>query len=128
MHVILWFLLSFVRSFAGMTVFALGTFCCTLPHFIFGDELLNANNAFYGGKISDSATSISTSMAPHNSSVADARPDSSHLNLCHISNANGSTFRSDGNIELTLTFFFIGAYRKLINSVDVFSVRRKDFT
>lgn len=106
MHVILWFLLSVVRL-AGMTVFALGTFCCTLPHFIFGDELLSANNAFYGGKISDSATSISTSMALHNSSVADARPDSSHLNLCHISNANGSAFRSDGNIELTLTFFLL---------------------
>lgn len=100
---ILWFLLSLVRS-AGMTVFALGTFCCTLPHFFFGDELLNANNAFYGG---DSATSISTSMALHNSSVADARPDGSYLNLCHISNANGSTFRSDGNIELTLTFVVV---------------------
>lgn len=86
--------------FAGMTVFALGAFCCTLPHFIFGDELLNANNAFYGGKVSDSAaTSISTSMALQNSSIADARSDTSHLNLCRISSANGSSFHNDGNIE-----------------------------
>lgn len=84
---------------AGMTVFALGVFCCTLPHFIYGDELLNANNAFYGGKVSDSATSISTSMAFRNSSVADVRPETSHLNLCR----NGSSIHTDGNID---TFFW----------------------
>lgn len=60
-----------------MIVFAIAAFGCTLPHFIFGDKLLHANNAFYGV---DTPTSISTSL--------NISSDSNLLNLCRIPNLN----------------------------------------
>lgn len=51
-----------------MVLFAISAFGCTLPHLIFGNQLLHANNAFYGGN---------------------AVPNSnSHLNLCRVSNSS----------------------------------------
>lgn len=63
----------------GMIVFALATLSCTLPHFLFGDDLMHSTNSFYGGASMNDA--ISTSL---NS------PNSSFTSLCHPASANGS--------------------------------------
>ncbi|XP_031619766.1 solute carrier organic anion transporter family member 74D isoform X2 [Contarinia nasturtii] len=69
----------------GMIVFAMATFGCTLPHFIFGNDLLHSTNTFYGGNINNAVT-ISTSPS-QNSSDSDAYISDihlpSHANLCH---------------------------------------------
>lgn len=49
-----------------MILFAIASFCCTLPHFIFGDQLLHASNVFNGGA--------------SGSSLA----NSSNMNLCSV--------------------------------------------
>lgn len=83
-----------------MIVFALAAFGCTLPHFIFGDDLLHSTNAFYGGASSHSASiPISTSISSQNTSTIDAYisdiKTATQLNLCHT----GSNFSdSSGNI------------------------------
>lgn len=69
-----------------MIVFALAAFSCTLPHFIFGEDLLHSTNAFYGGDNGNGASSISTSITVQNTSdidayISDIKP-SSHMNLC----------------------------------------------
>lgn len=50
----------------GMILFAVASFSCTLPHFIFGDQLLHASNVFNGG---GSGSSLS---------------NSSNMNLCKV--------------------------------------------
>lgn len=69
-----------------MIVFALAAFSCTLPHFIFGEDLLHSANAFYGGGNSNGASSISTSITAQNTSDIDAYISdirhSSQTNLC----------------------------------------------
>lgn len=62
-----------------MVVFAIASFGCTLPHFIFGDELLHSNNAFYSG----GSTSLTEIMIKDANGVltSTSRTDS-NLNLC----------------------------------------------
>lgn len=72
--------------FTGMIVFALAAFSCTLPHFIFGEDLLQSANAFYGGANRNVASPISTSITVQNTSdidsyISDIKP-SSQMNLC----------------------------------------------
>lgn len=77
-------------------MFAFAAFGCTLPHFMFGDELLRANNAFYGGETSEVLFSdVSTSMALRNSSDPLDQPVVSGVNLCRTASAN-SSFGSNG--------------------------------
>lgn len=88
-----------------MFVFALATFGCTLPHFIFGDDLLHSTNAFYGGNTNNAPNAISTSIPLDNSSaidhyISDIRL-TSHSNLCQNLNSN----RTDGSGELINLFF-----------------------
>lgn len=69
-----------------MIVFALAAFSCTLPHFIFGEDLLHSANAFYGGNNGIGASPISTSITVQNTSdidayISDIKP-SSQMNLC----------------------------------------------
>lgn len=88
-----------------MIVFAFATFGCTLPHFIFGNELLSANDAFYGNGGSSSSNDgvgnafvndLSTSMALRNASDPLLQSvDVSGLNLCRIPNLN-STIKNEG--------------------------------
>lgn len=62
-----------------MVLFAISAFGCTLPHFIFGNQLLHANNAFYGG---------------HVASKLDA-----HLNLCRVTDQNQNVSHFDKGCE-----------------------------
>lgn len=75
-----------------MTVFALATFGCTIPHFIYGNDLLHSAHTFYGGGSSNAQTAISTSIPMQNSSVIDAYISeihpASYSNLCQNVNAN----------------------------------------
>lgn len=84
-----------------MIVFALAAFGCTLPHFIYGDDLLHSTNAFYGGFSDNSATQISTSISSQNTSKMDAlissMKSSPHLNLCHAPNSNFTDASGDKN-------------------------------
>lgn len=77
-----------------MIVFALAAFSCTLPHFIFGEDLLNSANTFYGGVNSNGASPISTSITVQNTSdidayISDIKP-SSQMNLCFRNNTENS--------------------------------------
>ncbi|KAJ6642942.1 Solute carrier organic anion transporter family member 74D [Pseudolycoriella hygida] len=79
--------ISQINISKGMVLFAFSAFGCTLPHFIFGNQLLHANNAFYSPVNLGSTSVMQNSM--HNSST-DATD--SYMNLCTLnSNANGST-------------------------------------
>lgn len=85
-----------------MIVFAFAALGCTLPHFLFGNEILHANNAFYGGD-SDSAIVITTSMALRNTSsgvghIDDVQPNTS-ANLCRTPELNASKL-NDGTMCL----------------------------
>lgn len=75
-----------------MIVFALATFGCSLPHFIYGDELLLSNNVFYGGASSGVATPLATSNPLHNASGIDALDSNIHpmaySNLCRSPDSN----------------------------------------
>lgn len=87
-----------------MIVFALATFGCTLPHFIYGNDLLHSTNAFYGGNTNNAPTAISTSISTENSSAVDAYIGDIHLpshsNLCHTLNSN----YTDSNGKFTHLF------------------------
>lgn len=79
-------------------MFAFAALGCTLPHFMFGDELLRANNAFYGGETGKVyIDGVSTSMALRNASDPSDRPEPSHLNLCRAAGPN-STFGHNGKL------------------------------
>lgn len=39
----------------GMVLFAVSSFSCTIPHFIFGDQLIHANEVLYSGLSADTA-------------------------------------------------------------------------
>lgn len=75
-----------------MAVFAMAAFGCTLPHYIFGDDLLHSTNALYGGMNRNDATAIATSIDSQNSSKIDTYisdiKSMSHLNLCHTTNSS----------------------------------------
>lgn len=75
-----------------MVLFAFSAFGCTLPHFIFGNKLINANNAFYG-PASLGTTSIMQSSI-HNSTT---NITEFHMNLCSL-NSNGSMGSGTGKI------------------------------
>lgn len=77
-----------------MVLFAFSAFGCTLPHFIFGNQLLHANNAFYGTS-SLGTTSIMQS-AIYNSTNSTDQTDS-HINLCNL-NSNGSIGSGAGKL------------------------------
>lgn len=72
-----------------MVVFAIASFGCTLPHFLFGDDLLHANNAFYAGSSASPVNSDSTSI--------------SVLALRHIHPNDSSQLRQEGNLNLCRT-------------------------
>lgn len=81
-------------------VFALATFSCTLPYFLFGDDLMISTNALYGGasiNVND-ASAISTSINSPNTSIYTDVP---HISLCHSTNASGSL--SSGMIHFLFT-------------------------
>lgn len=71
-----------------MVLFAISAFGCTLPHLIYGNQLLHANNAFYGGH-------IGSLSSPQLASRSDA-----HLNLCRVpdsSSLNGTSSQGKYN-------------------------------
>lgn len=91
----------------GMVLFAVSCFGCTIPHYLFGERLRTANNAFYGGgptSFGDSADTLSLSVnrfdlgnatgsnatsASFMSAAASSNVSSvSHLNLCLTLDAN----------------------------------------
>lgn len=69
----------------GMVLFAISAFGCTLPHFIFGNQLLHANNAFYG-PVTGQGTASAMQSFIHNSTT---NTTDSHVNLCNL-NSNTS--------------------------------------
>lgn len=87
-----------------MIVFALATFGCTLPHFIYGNDLLHSTNAFYGGNTHKAGIATSTSISTQNSSAIDAYisdiHSSSHSNLCHNFELN----HTDSSGKFTIEF------------------------
>lgn len=70
-----------------MVLFAISCFACTLPHFIFGDQLLHANDAFYG--------TVSVSAIHNSTTNTTERTDS--LNLCTF-NSKGNNVSGSGKI------------------------------
>lgn len=82
-----------------MVLFALSAFGCTVPHYLFGQQLMHANKAFYGGNTPNTiqipsgnpsalvdavtgdtlATSSFLSSPKKNDSI-------DHLNLCRAKN------------------------------------------
>lgn len=82
-----------------MVVFAIASFGCTLPHFLFGNDILHANNAFYSGGSEPTADRDSTSisvLALRNTYLNDSsslRVDTSH-NLCRTPDHSGNLTES----------------------------------
>lgn len=77
-----------------MIVFALATFGCSLPHFIFGDELLHSTNTLYGGGVHNVQNSSTT--VDGTPFIGDMAPTmSTHLNLCQNLDKN---FRENGSV------------------------------
>lgn len=86
------------RTQTGMIVFAMATFGCSLPHFIFGDDLLHSTNTLYGGGVHNVETAISTSSQNLSTSavgmdggasfIGNMQTMSTRLNLCQNSNGN----------------------------------------
>lgn len=83
-----------------MVLFAFSAFGCTLPHFIFGNQLLHANNAFYG-PISLGTTSIMQSSIINSTLNTTADRTDTHVNLCKISDSN-----MNGSIGAGKIYFF----------------------
>lgn len=77
-----------------MIVFAIASFGCTLPHFLFGNELLHANNVFYSGGSGPIAGSDSTSISVL--ALRNTHPNDSSLrtetspNLCKTPDYSGN--------------------------------------
>lgn len=79
--------------YVGMVLFAFSAFGCTLPHFIFGKQLLHANNAFYG------PGSLGTTSIMQNSIT---NSTDTYVNLCKTAdlNNNGSIGSGAGIISV----------------------------
>lgn len=80
----------------GMVLFAFSAFGCTLPHFIFGNQLLHASNAFYGPS-SLGTTSIMQSSVYNATMNTTATRTDTYVNLCK-SDFNGNGTIGSGNI------------------------------
>lgn len=93
-----------------MIVFALAAFGCTLPHFIFGDDLMHSTNAFYGGSSNSISAPISTSISSENTSTIDAYisdiKQTNQMNLCHTGNYTESSGISDKNVFFLYESYF----------------------
>lgn len=94
-----------------MIVFALAAFGCTLPHFIFGDDLMHSTNAFYGGSSNSISAPISTSISSENTSTIDAYisdiKQTNQMNLCHTGNYTESSGISDKNVFFCMNHILI---------------------
>lgn len=83
--------------YTGMVLFAVSCFGCTIPHYLFGDQLLHANNAFYGGNTNNNNAHsfLDTSINGSTGSLVSQAPNLSltHLNLCLVTDfsLNGSS-------------------------------------
>ena len=84
-------------DFPGMVLFAVSAFSCTLPHYFFGNQLLHANNAFYGGGFGNNNNGISSSLLldPSLNGTLTNRSDS-HLNLCRVTDSNNMSVTDKG--------------------------------
>ncbi|XP_059612896.1 solute carrier organic anion transporter family member 74D [Phlebotomus argentipes] len=83
----------------GMVLFAIASFGCTLPHFIYGDQLLHASNVFNGiGGNSKTFDSASQGVSLVTNSPTSVLLSESNLNLCLISD-NNSTLGSEGDCQ-----------------------------
>jgi hypothetical protein len=89
-----------------MVLFAIASFGCTLPHFIFGDQLLHANNVFSSIGNTQQHHNIEHTSLIEGSILNGARfqfssrmPD--YQQLCYDPEINGSiSFRGDkGNLS-----------------------------
>lgn len=80
-----------------MVLFAFSAFGCTLPHFIFGNQLLHANNAFYGPS-NLGTTSVMQNLITNSTDT--------YSNLCKTAdlNNNGSIGSGAGNVSFTRDF------------------------
>lgn len=94
-----------------MVVFAIASFGCTLPHFIFGDQLLHANIALHSGG-SNSLSNIIVGDAGAAFTEGQTRDDH-NLNLCRISNNNSTD--SNSKITFIVTFVRLERNNKLLN-------------
>lgn len=103
----IFFLNCFSNLSSGMVLFAIASFGCTLPHFIYGDQLLHASNVFNGvsgnSRVYDSA---SQGVSLVTSSSTSTLLSESNLNLCLASEFN-SSYGSDGGINIKLMYFTI---------------------
>lgn len=78
-----------------MVVFAFASFGCTLPHFLFGDDILHANNVFYSGgsgpiaDIDSASISVLALRNVHPNDSTLLRTDT-NLNLCKTPDYNGN--------------------------------------
>lgn len=89
--------------YTGMVLFAVSCFGCTIPHYLFGDQLLHANNAFYGGNNNNNNNAfLDTSFNGSTGSLVSQAPNLSlaHLNLCLVTdfNQNGSPIEKSKKI------------------------------
>lgn len=84
-----------------MVLFAFSAFGCTLPHFIFGKQLLHANNAFYGPVNLGTTSIMQNSVINSTMNITSSRSDI-HMSLCKIPDlsVNGSIGSVTGNIKL----------------------------
>lgn len=82
--------------FKGMIIFAVASFGCTLPHFIYGDQLLHASNVFNGGGMHNEL--VLPEKNGDDVSITSVVPDLA-VNLCYLNDNNSTFFRTDKECE-----------------------------
>jgi Organic Anion Transporter Polypeptide (OATP) family len=73
-----------------MVLFAIASFGCTLPHFIFGDELMRANNVFNNNGNNPKHFSLDKSMVNSSGTFQSLAQMTDYQSLCFTSDINGT--------------------------------------
>lgn len=91
----------------GMVLFAVSCFGCTIPHYLFGERLRTANNAFYGGgptSFGGSADTLSLSVNRFDlSNATGSNSSSSSASFMSLVAAASSNASSMSHLNLCLT-------------------------
>lgn len=87
-----------------MVLFAISAFGCTVPHYLFGQQLMNANKAFYGDnnqmELINPSASINNTIQSGLLSSHRTNDSIDHLNLCRSKNEAYNNSISDKGIKL----------------------------
>lgn len=104
-----------------MILFAVSSFCCTIPHFIFGDQLLHASNVF--NNIGSKTTDLSLNLCMNRTTLSGGVFNYTAANECEddilVEQAAHSQITTIVLVILTVSLLGVGVGQTAVSTLGI---------